>query len=196
MKSGVSQREVSRRSGLPPETICCFVHGRRGLAIESFDRLVAALGLHLTEPGGRCEAMMHEARKTRSTWGAQVLERFPGDWTPRLCGERRDAKDGWHRRVERCMASLVFDAGEFDEMISKAVDATVRRIEERQPKDAAGRVLLTKQEAAEALGVSQATVDRLRKAGLPAVKLDGKVLFRPEGLRAWAAAQESVSSGG
>ena len=93
------------------------------------------------------------------------------------------------------MASLVFDAGEFDEMISKAVDATVRRIEERQPKDAAGRVLLTKQEAAEALGVSQATVDRLRKAGLPAVKLDGKVLFRPEGLRAWAAAQESVNGG-
>lgn len=74
MKSGVSQREVSRRSGLPPETICCFVHGRRGLAIESFDKLVAALGLHLTEPEGRCEAMMHEARKTRSTWE-------PGCWS-------------------------------------------------------------------------------------------------------------------
>ena len=93
------------------------------------------------------------------------------------------------------MASFVFDMSELDDVISKAVDATVRRIAARQPKDAAGRVLLTKQEAADALGVSPATLDRLRKAGLPAVKLDGKVLFRPEGLRAWAAAQESVNGG-
>lgn len=123
------------------------------------------------------------------------MERFPGDWTPRLCGERRDAKDGGHRSVERCMASFVFDMSELEEVVERTVAAVVRRIEERQPKDAAGRVLLTKKEAAEALGVSPATIDRLRKAGLPAVKLDGLVLFRPEGLKTWAAQQESVNGG-
>jgi excisionase family DNA binding protein len=125
------------------------------------------------------------------------LERFPGGWTPRPCGERRDAKEGGHRVIGAVqVASFVFDMSELEEVVERTVAAVVRRNEERQPKDAAGRVLLTKKEAAEALGVSPATIDRLRKAGLPAVKLDGKVLFRPEGLRAWAAAQESVLSGG
>ena len=93
------------------------------------------------------------------------------------------------------MASLIFDTSELDEVILRAIEATERRIAARQPKDTAGRVLWTKKEAADALGVSPATLDRLRKAGLPAVKLDGKVLFRPKGLRAWAAAQESVNGG-
>ena len=53
------------------------------------------------------------------------------------------------------------------------------------------RVLLTKREAAKALGVSEATVDRLRKKGLPCVKMEGAVLFRPEALREWAAHNET-----
>lgn len=96
----------------------------------------------------------------------------------------------------RCM-NLYVDPSEFREVIEKAVEVTVRRMRDESPKDADGRILLTKAEAAEALGVSPATVDRLRKAGLPAVKLDSLVLFRPEALRSWAAANEtSVGNGG
>lgn len=93
--------------------------------------------------------------------------------------------------------NLYVDPSEFREVIEKAVEVTVRRMRDESPKDADGRILLTKAEAAEALGVSPATVDRLRKAGLPAVKLDSLVLFRPEALRSWAAANEtSVGNGG
>ena len=57
--------------------------------------------------------------------------------------------------------------------------------------DKVGRILLNKKEAAEALGVSSSTIDRLRQtAGLPSVKLDGLVLFRPEALREWAEKNE------
>lgn len=90
--------------------------------------------------------------------------------------------------------NLYVDPSEFREVIEKAVEVTVRRMRDESPKDADGRILLTKAEAAEALGVSPATVDRLRKAGLPAVKLDSLVLFRPEALRSWAAENE-VSNG-
>lgn len=93
------------------------------------------------------------------------------------------------------MASISFDAGELDEVIRRAVSAAIERIDSRRPKEAE-KVLLTKREAAEAMGVSPATLDRLRAKGLPAVKLDGLVLFRPEALRSWAAEQESLSSGG
>ena len=46
------------------------------------------------------------------------------------------------------------------------------------------------------MGVSPSTLDRLRReAGLPAVKLDGLVLFRPASLDAWAAARETEGAG-
>lgn len=80
-------------------------------------------------------------------------------------------------------------------VIELAVETAVRRLQAERPTDADDRVLLCKQQAADALGVSPSTVDRLRQdAGLPCVKLDGRVLFRPEALRAWAAAREGDST--
>lgn len=86
--------------------------------------------------------------------------------------------------------NLHLDPADFAPLIDAAVDAAIRRLDAQRPRDGAGRVLVNKREAAEVLGVSEATVDRLRKAGLPCVKLDGKVLFRPAALEAWAAARE------
>ena len=79
-------------------------------------------------------------------------------------------------------------------IIEAAVDSALRRLRDEQHTDDAGKVLLTKAEAAQTLGVSASTLDRLRReAGLPCVKLDGLALFRPESLRAWAAAREAGS---
>ena len=89
------------------------------------------------------------------------------------------------------MSSIHLDPAEFQPLIDAAVETALRRLQAERPRDAAGKILLPKREAADVLGVSQATVDRLRKAGLPAVKLDGKVLFRPGALEAWAAAREA-----
>ncbi len=86
--------------------------------------------------------------------------------------------------------NLRIDAVEFREVIDAAVSEAIHRLDAQRPRDAAGRVLLTKREAAEALGVSEATVDRLRKSDLPCVKLDGRAMFRPEALETWAAAKE------
>ena len=87
--------------------------------------------------------------------------------------------------------NLHIDPAEFAPMIEAAVDAAVRRLQAEPHTDVAEKVLLTKAEAAQALGVSPSTLDRLRReAGLPCVKLDGLALFRPESLRAWAAARE------
>ena len=84
------------------------------------------------------------------------------------------------------------DAETLQPIIQAAVDAAVRRLQAERHTDDAGRILLTKVEAAKALAVSPATLDRLRRdAGLPAVKLDGLVLFRPASLDAWAAARET-----
>ena len=88
--------------------------------------------------------------------------------------------------------NVSIDPAEFSDVIQAAVNAAVRRLESTRPSDAAGQILLTKRQAAEALGVSEGTVDRWRaQAALPFVKIDGKVLFRPSALEAWAAARES-----
>ncbi|MHB8899149.1 MAG: helix-turn-helix domain-containing protein [Thermoguttaceae bacterium] len=86
--------------------------------------------------------------------------------------------------------NLHIDAAEFAPLIDAAVDAAIRRMESQRPRDATGRVLLSKREASAVLGLSEATLDRLRKSDLPAVKLDGKVLFRPAALEAWAQQRE------
>lgn len=86
------------------------------------------------------------------------------------------------------------DPSEFSELIQSAADAAVRRLAEERPTDETGRVLLTKAEAAKTLSMSSATLDRLRRdAGLPCLKLDGLVLFRPESLDAWAKEREANS---
>jgi len=79
-----------------------------------------------------------------------------------------------------------------------------RDLHARPPGDrshtAAGRTStgsLSKREAAAALGVSQSTIDRLRReAGLPAVQLEGRVMFRPAALDAWAASRETARNAG
>ncbi len=88
------------------------------------------------------------------------------------------------------MTRIHLDPSDFAPIIESAVEMALRRLQAKRPTDATGKVLLTKHEAADALGLSLATVDRLRKTDLPAVKLDGKVLFRPEALREWAANRE------
>ncbi len=86
--------------------------------------------------------------------------------------------------------NLNFDVNDFRPLIESVIEITLRRIQSEQPRDASGRVLLSKKEAARVLGISEATLDRLRKAGLPAVKLNGLCMFRPEALKAWAASRE------
>ena len=89
---------------------------------------------------------------------------------------------------------IQLDDSEFTPIVEMVVAAALRRLRAEQPCDQVGRVLLNKREAAESLGVSPSTLDRLRReAGLPSVKLDGLVLFRPEGLRAWAEKNERES---
>ena len=85
------------------------------------------------------------------------------------------------------------DAETLQPIIEAAVEAAIRRLQAERHTDDAGKVLLTKAETAQALGVSPSTLDRLRRdAGLPCVKLNnGLVLFRPESLRAWAASKEA-----
>lgn len=94
------------------------------------------------------------------------------------------------------MASVVFDTSEFDGLIQKAVDVAIQRMKDERPKDEAGTILWDKREAAKRLGVSVSTLDRLRNQGLPAVKIDGKVLFRPKSLDCWAASNESPLGNG
>jgi predicted DNA-binding transcriptional regulator AlpA len=89
--------------------------------------------------------------------------------------------------------NIHLDPETFRPLIDQAVSAALAKLQAERPKDQAGRILLTKPEAAEALGVSPSTLDRMRKAGLPALKLDGLVLFRPEALRQWAAEREGVA---
>ena len=91
------------------------------------------------------------------------------------------------------MVSVVFDASELDGLIQRAVEAAIQRMEEKRPKDDEGAILWDRPTAADKLGVSTTTLDRLRKtAGLPAVKLDGKVLFSPTSLASWAAQHEQI----
>ena len=90
------------------------------------------------------------------------------------------------------MTRIHLEPSDFSPLIESAVETAVRRLQTERPKDANGRILLTKRETAEALGVSEATIDRWRVShGLPHLKLDnGKPMFRPEALREWAAQRE------
>ena len=89
------------------------------------------------------------------------------------------------------MPNIHFDPNEFSPIVDMAVEAAVRQLRNERSGGETGRILLNKKEAAVALGVSPSTLDRLRReAGLPSVKLDGLVLFRPEALREWAAENE------
>ena len=87
--------------------------------------------------------------------------------------------------------NLHFDPAEFAPIIEAAVEAAFQRVQNERSGDGDGKILLNKSEAAEALGVSVSTVDRLRRdAGLPVVKLEGLVMFRPEALKQWARDKE------
>ncbi len=87
---------------------------------------------------------------------------------------------------------IEFDEDSLRPLVQMAVVETVQRLRDERGCESPGRVLLNKREAAEALGVSPSTIDRLRQtAGLPSVKLDGLVLFRPEALRDWAEENEA-----
>lgn len=90
------------------------------------------------------------------------------------------------------MIRLSIDPADFRPIIESAVDAAIRRLEAARPRDSVGRVLLAKAEAAEAMGVSVTTIDRWREHhGLPCLKLEnGKPMFRPAALEAWAKNQE------
>lgn len=90
------------------------------------------------------------------------------------------------------MSRLLLDPADFAGVIDTAVEAMAQRLESTRPTDSAGHILMSKRQAAAALGVSEATVDRWRaEAALPFVKIDGKVLFRPASLDEWAKARES-----
>lgn len=90
------------------------------------------------------------------------------------------------------MANIVFEREEIEPIIEWAIDKAVKRIREEKRDDKSERILLTKKEAARDLGVSEATIDRLRKdKGLPCVKLDGRAMFRPASLDKWAIKQEA-----
>lgn len=92
--------------------------------------------------------------------------------------------------------SLNVDPSDFKEVIQLTVKEAIQEAEARRFKDATGQILLSKAEAAKALAVSEATIDRLRAKGLPSVKLDGRVMFRPEALRRWAKESETVVGNG
>lgn len=92
------------------------------------------------------------------------------------------------------MTRILLDPADFQDIIRAAVDETVRRIREERPRDELGKILVPKPEAADLMGVSQGTIDRWRaEAGLPSVKINGKVLFRPTSLKEWAVAREATS---
>lgn len=87
--------------------------------------------------------------------------------------------------------NLYIDANEFAPIIEQAVDAAIARILSERVENADGPILLSKAKAAEEMSASASTIDRWRREeGLPFVKLNGLVMFRPESLRAWAAEKE------
>lgn len=99
------------------------------------------------------------------------------------------------------MASVVFDANELDEVIERAISRTLSRIDFRKQRDAAGRVLLNKMEAAEMMSISVSTLDRLSapRGDLRCVRPfgpKGRVLYSPEAIREWIAARERETTGG
>lgn len=91
--------------------------------------------------------------------------------------------------------NVSIDPAEFAPIIEAAIDAAVRRLQDERPEaDIDGSILLGKAGASEVMSVSASTIDRWRREdGLPFVKVDGLVLFRPPALREWAAARERAN---
>ena len=90
--------------------------------------------------------------------------------------------------------NLHIDAVEFSDVIQAAVDAAVEATAAKLCGSADGDdpVLWGKRRAAAGMDVSESTLNRWRREeGLPFVKLNGLVLFRPESLREWASAREA-----
>ena len=88
-----------------------------------------------------------------------------------------------------------FDLREFAPLIEQTVDAAVRRLLAERATTEPDKILVDKTVAGDVLSVSVSTIDRWRREeGLPFVKLDGLVLFRPDSLKAWAAEKENANS--
>jgi predicted DNA-binding transcriptional regulator AlpA len=89
--------------------------------------------------------------------------------------------------------NLHIDPESFRPVIEVAVAAAILRLRSERPTDRLGRILLSKREAADALGVSIATLDRLTapRGDLRCVRLDGRVLYSPEAIREWIAVREA-----
>lgn len=47
-KDGRKHAEIARQSNIHPKTFSAFMHGRRGLSIETIEQLAIALGLTVT----------------------------------------------------------------------------------------------------------------------------------------------------
>jgi predicted DNA-binding transcriptional regulator AlpA len=88
------------------------------------------------------------------------------------------------------MPDIRIDPAEFRPVIDQAINAAIRRLREERP-GGPERLLLGKPEAAESLGVSLATLDRLTapRGDLRPVRLDGRVLFARSELERWASAR-------
>ena len=91
------------------------------------------------------------------------------------------------------MPEIRLDLCDFAPLIQRAVDEAVARLDAEKPRDAQGVVLVDKRTAARMMATSESTIDRWRKHHqLPCLRLgDGRVWFRPESLRRWAAAREA-----
>ncbi len=92
------------------------------------------------------------------------------------------------------MTHISLDPRDFRELIDQAVDAALCRLQAERHRDQAGRLLLGKREAAESLGMSISSLDRITfpRGSLRAVRLDGRVLYSLDSLRAWIAERESA----
>lgn len=66
-------------------------------------------------------------------------------------------------------------------------------IEIYKPKPPRERLLWTRQETAESLGISQRTLDRMREADrIPSVRVGGRVMFDPIDIRKWIDSQKEL----
>ncbi len=91
--------------------------------------------------------------------------------------------------------NVILDPSEFEPLIRQTIETFLARLRDEMSTAEHDRILLNKAEAATTLGMSQSTVDRLRRvAGLPCVKLNGKAMFRPEALREWAEGREGANN--
>jgi hypothetical protein len=87
------------------------------------------------------------------------------------------------------------DAETLQPIIQATVETAIRRLQAERATTEPDRILVDKPGAGDVLSVSVSTIDRWRREeGLPFVKLNGLVMFRPEALREWAAEKEKTNS--